>query len=242
MSVEIPYFPESFFSNLIKVTPGEGERLNYEYTRLWYTGDYSRFDFLYNYSYEDIPDVAYHQVIFAPVADINGKIHKVFYHIFPFGEKFADTRNVSDMGETECYDPSHLDNISPDMIVRAEYYYDGETTLRGIPAYRWQSSIEKELKAYVSKDSNKFLRTTNQADDPGQTDYIDLEKREYSEDDIKRIFNIPSACKLPTDKKPTKEVILLTSKVLTVPSDLPAEELPARPQTIRDVLEKKTRF
>eukprot|EP00388_Colpodella_angusta_P045368 GDKK01065910.1.p1 GENE.GDKK01065910.1~~GDKK01065910.1.p1 ORF type:complete len:239 (+),score=66.55 GDKK01065910.1:46-762(+) len=192
-----PAFPAHFYSNLLKAQQLEDNTWTYTTTELYFSGNYSRFRFLMHpHLFGDHPQ-AFHEVLFTPVIDAAGETQYVFYHIFPFGEKFAETQQESDKGAFECGAARDLPNIDLNMVNERHWYFVEQQTVRGLKVNYFQHRDDESLKAYSHVKTDSMVRTTNQADDPGFTDFFDLEERQYSPAQIQHIFRVPSACQLP---------------------------------------------
>lgn len=189
-----PVWPAAFNATLIKIRD-EHFPSDITWTKLYFTTEQSRFDFYT--SYIGLDEEWHHNftILFTPLT-FRGEKYDMVYHIFPDGP--GPIRSGQWHGATadpECRIRSlHLPNLSRDWL-RSFQLKRAHWQLRGMPVRWWQLPEDPSLNYYHRYDSPQQtpVRSTNQDDDPGATDYVDW--MEGPQNDT--LFAIPSFCPSP---------------------------------------------
>jgi hypothetical protein len=170
---EPPVWPEAFNSTLAKIAPGRESIVWVKHYYDWPKKG-QRFDF-FN-SYVEYPNASWNlncSVLF---------INKTIWFIFP-EEKACKLRS------------SVIPPVNPQWLKLLNATFAGNKIFRGIEAELWQMDDPDDksqiLEYYSRADNNRIpLRSPNQINDPGATDFFDVEIGSQN----KKYFEVPWYC------------------------------------------------
>ncbi|MES1910802.1 MAG: hypothetical protein MHM6MM_003332 [Cercozoa sp. M6MM] len=178
----LPIWPTAFNSTLIKV--GEHHNNEIKWAKLYYDyglkrGGASRFDFFHEYVEVD------HNNEFRPQWPIRCSI---IFNGF-------DVWHVDPEKKQCSHRSSNLPSVNPAFVLLLGAVEAGEYNFRGVKASRWRYTdpdVPSHQTAYFAlrNDNSIPLRSMNQVNDPGATDYVDV----YVGPQDESTFDIPDYC------------------------------------------------
>eukprot|EP00164_Ancoracysta_twista_P018777 GFYU01032672.1.p1 GENE.GFYU01032672.1~~GFYU01032672.1.p1 ORF type:complete len:271 (+),score=81.10 GFYU01032672.1:87-899(+) len=173
---ETPRWPDTFSATLAKVNPNDD---NIVWTKLYYDWTFSkggaaRFDFYNKYVDNDA-----NWSLNCTVTFVDSNI----WFIFP-GEKACKHRSSS------------LPSINPNWISLLGARFNGYKAFRGMMSEEWHMPDPDEpsytMRYFASAKSNDIpLRSPNQINDPGNTDFFDVNKDDPIDTEL---FAVPDYC------------------------------------------------
>eukprot|EP01130_Rhizamoeba_saxonica_P002079 TRINITY_DN11887_c0_g1_i1.p1 TRINITY_DN11887_c0_g1~~TRINITY_DN11887_c0_g1_i1.p1 ORF type:complete len:203 (+),score=26.06 TRINITY_DN11887_c0_g1_i1:21-629(+) len=164
-------FPTAFNSTLVKVD----EYQNIQWTKLYYDFNFpaSRFDFYNGYIDANGKWDLNCSILFADDLTV--------WFIFPE----AQTCNLRS---------KDLITFSPDWMNKIGAYYAGTSMFRGIQSTMWDMKDPDDpqhiMRYYAAADNGYPLRSPNQINDPGSTDFFDVMVGPQN----KELFKVPEYC------------------------------------------------
>eukprot|EP00744_Colponema_vietnamica_P002164 GILI01003463.1.p2 GENE.GILI01003463.1~~GILI01003463.1.p2 ORF type:complete len:231 (-),score=57.54 GILI01003463.1:85-777(-) len=185
-----PVWPANWNATLIKISDQKPPS-TIQWTKFYYSGDKSRFDFMNSYLSLDEEWDSDFTILFTPNL-YQGKTYYMIYHIYPKDKRCEIRTNM-------------LPNISRFWL--RGWNYKGQQMIKGVWVEKWQSPIEEELMYFnrvaEQDDDRTPVRSTNQANDPGATDYVDVVLGPQDQS----LFSIPAYCPPPTDYDPSSNSV-----------------------------------
>jgi hypothetical protein len=175
-----PVFPDAFNATLFKIGPGNDAsparwaKFYYQYIPKGHpnAGGFSRFDFYNHYANLDRQWEAYCQILFYPT------------HFY-----------VIDLHRRQCQLRPGVGNLSKYWLKNARF--NATLDFRGVYSDLWLLDTDDGVIEYFVGHSNGVpLRSTNQANDPGATDYFDVMIGPQRDD----LFDAPPECMTPVDR------------------------------------------
>lgn len=183
---QTPIWPDSFSATLLKLVGSAEAPSASNWAKLYYSwpNRFARFDFFNSYPelVNSQPDCS---IIMGGFQDTETqKVKQQIWAIFP-----------ADEGCSLAHDG--LGTLSPKWVSGGKF--NQSTKFRGIDAHEYLLDIPGEpgpMQYWVQADNGAPLRTTNQANDPGMTDYFDVLLVEQE----KTLFELPPICKKRVNK------------------------------------------
>jgi hypothetical protein len=169
-----PVWPNQFNATLAKVNPFDSTII---WTKLFYdwTKPASRFDFYNSYVHSETADWTLNcSIIFAANAQI--------WHVYP--------------QEKKChFRANDIPSVSPNFVGLLNGTFKGHTIFRGVAAELWEFPDPEEssfiMKYYAKASDNTIpLRSPNQFNDRGDTDFFDVQLGPQNEAQ----FKVPEYC------------------------------------------------